>query len=232
MLYYNEFMSAPALTFNSSITKKQIVAVTGLLLIIFIIAHLGGNLFIYGGPKALNAYAHKLHSLGALLWVPRIGLLVVFLIHVIFTYLLVMENIKARGGLTRYAVHKPVGQRSLATRLMPYSGAYIFFFVIWHLMDFALVDQHGPRSFINGVSYGVYGLVFNAFANPVHGLLYIVAVCFLGLHLCHGVESFFQTSGYNHPKYTPMIKKTSHIFALLMVIGYSSIPVYVYLLTH
>ncbi len=216
----------------SSITKKKIVAITGLLLILFIIAHLGGNLFIYGGPAALNAYAHALRSTGPLLWVMRLGLLAVFLIHISVTYCLVMENIKARGGMARYAVDKSVGNRYLATRLMPYSGVYIFGFVIWHILDFAAVDSMGPRSFVNGVSQGVYGLVYNAFLDPIHGLLYIVAICFLGLHLCHGVDSYFQTMGVRSPKYAQAIIKSSHYFALLMVLGYSSIPIYVYLTAH
>ena len=137
---------------NSSITKKQIVAVTGLALVLFIIAHLAGNLFIYGGPDAFNGYAKKLKSFGPVLWMMRGGILVIFLTHVSVTYLLVLENIKARGP-RRYQVDVP--SISWAQRLMPYSGAYLFFYVIWHLLDFTLIDQHGPLSFMNGYSYGL-----------------------------------------------------------------------------
>ncbi len=216
----------------SSITKKQTVAITGLLLVLFIIAHLGGNLLIYGGPHVLNTYSQKLHSMSILLWGMRLGLLAVFLIHVTVTYLLVVENIKARGGLNRYAVDKPVGNRSFTARLMPYSGAYLFGFVIWHLKDFTLIDHHGARSFIHGASQGVYGVVFNSFIDPLHGLLYIIAVCFLGLHLCHGVESYFQTMGTHSTKCKQTIVKLSNYFTFLVVVGYSSVPVYVYLMTH
>jgi succinate dehydrogenase / fumarate reductase cytochrome b subunit len=172
-----------------------------------------------------NGYAKMLHSLGPLLWVMRIGLISVFLTHVSFTYLLVMENIKARGT-QRYKVENP--PLSLAQRLMPYSGVYLFFYVIWHLLDFTLIDQHGPRSFINGHAYGIYGVVVNAFADPLHGLLYILAMCFLGLHLAHGVESFIQTLGFNHARWAKGLKTFSQYFALAMVIAYSSVPVYVY----
>jgi len=210
---------------NSSITKKQIVAVTGLALVLFIIVHLAGNLYIYGGPGVFNGYAKKLKGFGALLWVARAGLLTVFLTHVFVTYFLVLENIKARGA-KRYQVDVP--SISLAQRLMPYSGAYLFFYVIWHLLDFSFIDQHGPRSFINGHSYGLYGVVVNAFADPLHGLLYIMAMCFLGLHLAHGVESFIQTLGFNHARWAKGLKCFSEYFALAVVVGYSSIPVYIY----
>jgi succinate dehydrogenase / fumarate reductase cytochrome b subunit len=210
---------------NSSITKKQIVAVTGLVLVLFIIGHLAGNLFIYGGPEAFNGYAKKLKGLGALLWVARGAILVIFLTHVSVTYLLVLENIKARGS-KRYQVDVP--SISWAQRLMPYSGAYLFFYIIWHLLDFTFSDKHGLRSVINGHSYGLYGVVVNAFADPLHGLLYIMAMCFLGLHLAHGVESFIQTLGFDHARWAKGLKCFSECFALAVVVGYSSIPVYIY----
>ncbi len=215
---------------NSSIAKKQTVAITGLLLILFIIAHLAGNLFIYGGPRLFNAYAHTLHSMGPLLLLARLGLFVVFLIHIFVTHILLIQNIKARGGLKRYAIDQAVGQRSLAEKMMPWSGLYIFVFVIFHILDFAMADQQGPRSFLYGKSYGLYGLVFNTFRDPVHALLYIVAMCFLGMHLSHGVASFVQTNGFR-PKWVAVIKKSSDYFALIMTIGFSSIPVYVYWLS-
>jgi len=208
----------------SSITKKQIVALTGLVLIIFVIAHLAGNLFIYGGPGAFNGYAEHLEDLGILLNMAEYTLLAVFVIHIWTTVLLVLENIKARGGLKRYAVNKPVGNRSLATAIMPYSGTYLLLFVLWHLFDFDLADQAGPRSLIAGKSYGLYGIVVNSFSDPLHSALYIIAMCFLGLHLAHGVESTVQTFGLRNP---PAFQKFSRYFAFLMVIGYSSIPVYI-----
>jgi succinate dehydrogenase / fumarate reductase, cytochrome b subunit len=208
----------------TSITKKQIVAVTGLMLILYVIAHLAGNLAIYVGPALFNGYAEKLKTFGIVLKVLEYSLLSVFLVHVWFTAQVVIENIKARGGVNRYAVDRPVGKRSWATRLMPYSGTYILLFVIWHIFDFTLIDHHGLRSMINGKSYGLYGVVVNSFADPLHSFLYIIAVSFLGLHLAHGVQSTVQTFGLDN---TSFIQKASRYFALLMVIGYSSIPLYV-----
>ena len=211
----------------ASITKKQIVAFTGLALIIFIITHLAGNLWIYAGSAAFNSYAKKMAGLRPFLNFAEAGLLIIFLIHTLVTAMLVIENIRARGGVMRYAVDRPVGERSWGTRLMPYSGTYILLFVIWHLLDFTFANPHGPRSYINHVSYGLYGVVVNAFADPTHSILYIIAMCFLGLHLSHGVDSFLQTLGWRNSKHVSGIKLFSQWFALLIVIGYSSIPVYV-----
>jgi succinate dehydrogenase / fumarate reductase, cytochrome b subunit len=215
---------------KSSIAKKQTVAITGFLLILFIIVHLGGNLFIYAGPHAFNSYAHKLHSFGPLLLIPRALLLIIFLIHIFVIYIIVIENIKARGGFKRYAIDQAVGKRTLAERIMAWSGLYILVFVIFHILDFAWTDPQGPRTFIYGKSYGVYGLVFNSFKDPVHGVLYILAVCFLGMHLSHGFQSMIQTYGFR-PKWESFIKKCSAYFALIIVVGYSSIPIYVYYLS-
>ncbi len=211
----------------SSIAKKQIVALTGLLLITYVIGHLAGNLMIYGGPELFNYYAAKLKSLGPLLKAIEVLLFCIFLVHIWFTVLVVLENIRAKGGLVRYAVDKPVGKRSLATRIMPYSGIYILLFVVWHIFDFTLIDHEGARSYIAGKSQGLYGVVVNSFADPLHGMLYILAVCFLGMHLTHGVQSVIQTFGFNSPRYTPKVQVFSRWFALAMVVGYCSIPVYV-----
>lgn len=221
-------MSNWAQYLHSSIGKKQIVAATGLLLIVFVIAHLAGNLFIYAGPQAFNDYAQKLTGLRPALYVLELGLLWVFLIHMWVTALLVWENYQARGP--RYAVYQPSEKRSLTTRLMPYTGTIILAFVIWHLLDFTFVDREGPRSFMpSGQNLGLYAIVYNSFSNPWHSLGYIVAMMAIGFHLTHGIQSFFQTFGFNHPQYTPLIRKTSDALGVLIAFGYSTIPVYVFM---
>lgn len=213
----------------SSINKKQVVAVTGVLLVVYIIAHLGGNLLIYAGPDVFNGYSKMMHSFLPFLRFIEYSLLAVFLIHISFTAMVVMENIKARGGLNRYAVDKAVGKRSLATRIMPWTGLYILLFVVWHIYDFTLVDHEGPRSMIAGQHYGIYGVVVNAFTDPFHSILYVIAVTFLGFHLAHGVESSLQTMGIKDVRRTAAINAFSRYFAIVIVLGFSSIPLYVYL---
>ena len=209
----------------SSITKKQIVAVSGLLLILYLIAHLLGNLLIFAGPKMLNGYAEFLVGLRPGLYLIELGLFLVFLTHIYFTYLVVLENIQARG--TRYTVYQPVGERSWATRLMPYTGTILLAFVVWHVFDFTLTDHDGARSIVNGQSLGLYGVVYNSFLVPWHSGFYIVAMMCLGLHLSHAIQSVFQTFGFNHPKYTPLIGKMSGVLGWLVALGFSSIPVWV-----
>jgi succinate dehydrogenase / fumarate reductase cytochrome b subunit len=153
------------------------------------------------------------------------GLFVVFVIHLHVTALLVMENIRARGK--SYALMKQVGQRSLAAQLMPVSGFVIFAFVVYHLLDFTFIDHHGPRSLINGVSYGLYGVVYNAFKDPLHSWLYIVAMICVGLHLTHGIQSFFQTFGFMSPRQVPQLKFVSTGLGVLVAAAYTSIPIYV-----
>lgn len=207
---------------SSSIGRKQVVAITGLMLIGFVIGHLAGNLIIYIGADAFNAYAKKLASLRPALYVVESGLLFIFLLHIWFITLLIRENIKARAG--QYQVTKSSPQRSLATRLMPYSGLIVLAFVVWHLLDFTFTDKTGARAVIDGVNYNLYGVVVNSFRNPLHALAYVVAMISVGLHLSHGVESVFQTFGLNSTKSAPLIKKISHGFAIVVVLAYSSIP--------
>ena len=219
-------MSYQTLDFTRSITKKQIVALTGLMLIVFVLMHLAGNLFIFGGPKPFNTYAGTLEHFGILLKMAEWGLFFVFLIHVTFTAFVVCENIAARG-MTRYAVDNSRGPRSIATRLMPYSGTYLVIYLIWHLFDFTWASHKGQLTFIHGKSLGLYGLVVNTFKDPMHSWLYVIAMGFLALHLAHGVESCIQTFGLNDKRFVAQFRKFSQWFALVIMLAYSSIPLYV-----
>ena len=212
---------------KSSILKKQVVAITGLVLIGFVIGHLAGNFFIYGGPEAFNHYADKLKSLRPALNVVEACLVIIFFIHIFLTYLIVLENINARK--TRYETVVPKEQ-TISSRLMPYTGTIILAFVIWHLMDFTFIDHNGPQSILkDGISYGLYGIVYNAFCNPVHSLFYIIAMLALGFHLSHAIQSAFQTFGFYHASYTPRIKSLSNFLSLIITFGYITIPVYIFI---
>lgn len=221
-------MKYPSTYYNSSIGKKQIVATTGLLLILFVTGHLIGNLLIFGGPSLYNNYSKTLLGLRPFLYLIEFGLFLVFVIHMYFTCLVVLENIQARGRA--YEVSKSVGNRSWATRLMPYTGTFLFAFIVWHIFDFTLSDREGLRAIMpDGANLGLYGVVYNSFRDPLHSLGYILAMGCLGFHLSHGIASFFQTYGFNNPKYTPLVEKLSNFIGLLFAFGFSSIPVYVML---
>ncbi|MCA9399316.1 MAG: succinate dehydrogenase cytochrome b subunit [Candidatus Omnitrophica bacterium] len=219
-------MNAISSYFKSSIGRKQVVAVTGALLIGFVIAHLIGNLTFFLGPDVFNAYAKKLAHLRPALNVAEAGLLIIFLVHMCTTYTLVWENIKARQN--KYSTYKPVGKRSLATRLMPFTGTLLLAYIIWHLIDFTFTDHHGVNATLNGIDLGLYGVVYNAFSDPVHSILYIIAMLALSLHLSHGIQSVFQTFGLHGEKITPFAKNLSDGLALFICVMFSTIPMYAY----
>jgi succinate dehydrogenase / fumarate reductase cytochrome b subunit len=210
---------------SSSIGKKQIIAITGLMMAMFLITHLSGNLLMFKGPQALNSYSQMLHDLGGILWVARIGLLGAFVAHFSFTIALVIQNRKARGQSYSTSVNKKT--RSFTARLMPFSGGILFAYIVIHLLDFTFTDVTAVNAMVNGEFLGLYGLVYNEFMNPFDSLFYIVAMMSVGFHLTHGIQSVMQTYGFNHPVYTPLIKKISVVLGSVIAVGFSSIPVYV-----
>lgn len=214
---------------RSSIVRKQIVAATGILLVGFLIAHLMGNLLLYAGPEAFNNYSKKLHDLGPLLWVLRAGLLAVFLAHVYLAIRLTGENHAARGD--RYAVAASKGEGGFAKKSMIYTGLLVLAFILLHLYDFTFRSKTGDPTIIPGVnggeSLGLYGLVWNSFLQPWHAGLYIFAMIVLCLHLSHGIRSLFQTLGVSHDRYTPKIEKIGLALAILIAVGFISIPIMV-----
>ncbi|MGE4170559.1 MAG: succinate dehydrogenase cytochrome b subunit [Candidatus Margulisiibacteriota bacterium] len=210
----------------SSIGKKQVVAVSGLMLILFLIMHLAGNLLIFRGPDVFNAYSEKLHSLGPVLFVIELSLTAVFLIHICFTAMVVVENRRARAK--NYAVNNnPVVKRSLPTRLMPYTGAILIVYLISHLIDFTFTEPSGAMAMVHDRFLGLYGLVFNSFLSPIRVVWYWIAMAAIGFHLAHAIQSVVQTFGFNHPRYTPVIQKISLILGIVIALAFSSIPFYV-----
>jgi succinate dehydrogenase / fumarate reductase cytochrome b subunit len=213
--------------FSSSIGRKQTVAITGLALILFLVGHLAGNLLIYLGPHAYNGYAEKLAGLRPGLYVIEFGLLAVFLTHIHFTSSLVLENIRARSK--RLSPDSPKGERSLATRIMPFTGALLIWFVIQHLLDFTFTAHNGLRSVLaDGQDHGLFGLVYNSFQDPRNVAFYIAAMASVGFHLSHGIESTVQTLGFNHPVYTPRVRSLSRWLGFIIAAAYSSLPIAVY----
>ena len=209
----------------STIQKKQIVGITGLAMVGFVLAHLSGNFLIYKGAEAYNAYAQFLHGLGPLLWVARIGLLAAFVLHIGFTMNLVITNKRARKD-RYYKYQNHTNESSLATRLMPLTGTIILLYIIFHLLDFSLADKIG---LIDGIDYGLFGLVVNTLGDPVHALLYIIAMISVGLHMYHAFQSVFQTFGVMSDSNQQKITAASKVLGVLITVAYSSIPIYILL---
>lgn len=219
---------------RSTVVKELIVGVTGLMLVGFVVMHLAGNTLIFAGPESYNAYAEKLRNMGPLLWVARIGLIAAAATHISTAIMLSIANRKAR--VTRYAVNTYQGPRTVATRTMLSTGVIIFSFIWLHLYDFAFADKTGAASIVhgmnNGESLGLYGVVWNAFGDPVRCLIYILAVSAVGFHLSHAVASIWVTIGLLRDEDTPRADWVARILGWVVALGFSSIPVYVFLHTY
>ncbi|QNI34074.1 succinate dehydrogenase cytochrome b subunit [Alloacidobacterium dinghuense] len=214
----------PAATFwGSTNGKKAVMAVTGAILFGFIIGHLAGNLQIFEGREKLNAYGRFLHSIGELLWPVRIVLIVSVLLHITATVQLWLLKKRARPvGYSR----KEAIASSYASRTMYWSGPIVLAFVIFHLLQFTAGYIHPESQFIEG---DVYHNVVAGFQVWWVSVWYIFSVCLLGFHLSHGISSMFQSLGYNHPKHTPVLKSAAVAIAVIITLGYISIPISVLL---
>jgi succinate dehydrogenase / fumarate reductase, cytochrome b subunit len=203
-------------TIGASIGKKLMMAITGLSFIGFLMAHLAGNLTIYAGKDAFNAYAQKLHTLGPILKVAEIGLLVFALAHVLTGVWLFYQNYNARPQ--KYAIKKSGGGRTIGSRTMPYTGLFLLVFVILHLNNFTFTDKSQTT---------IYEIVSNTFANPSYVLFYIVAMAVAAIHVSHGFWSAFQSLGLNHSKYMTIIMILSIVFAVVVGVGFGFLPIYI-----
>ena len=209
--------------FNSSIARKVLMALTGLGLLGFVVGHLAGNLQIFLGQEALNAYAKFLKDNIALIWPARIGLLAILFVHVVVAIQLTRANKRARGSSYRYQASI---QASAASRYMIHSGMIILIFVIVHLLHFTLgcLDPENYHLVDSKGRHDVYSMVVLGFQDVYYSGGYLVAMLALGAHLSHALSSVFQTLGFNHERYTPKIKVFAPLVAWGIALGYAAIP--------
>jgi succinate dehydrogenase / fumarate reductase, cytochrome b subunit len=210
---------------NSSIGKKLIVAVTGLAMVLFLAAHLTGNLLIYTGKEAFDEYAKFLHEAGhgALIWVARIVLLVVIVLHVWATILLTRENKAARKE--EYA-YKATIQASKSSRIMIWSGLTILAFVIFHILHFTVRTNSHLAEIAKESPYEMVIAGFSGgFLQVLVVLFYVVAMTLLCSHVSHGVASMFQTLGFRSKNAASLIQRISVGYAVVIWVGFVSIPV-------
>ncbi|MFT4841986.1 MAG: succinate dehydrogenase / fumarate reductase cytochrome b subunit [Planctomycetota bacterium] len=204
---------------RSSIGGKVTMAVTGLMLFGFVVSHLLGNLQLLQGPDKINSYAKWLHDLGPLLWLARIGLLAIFVLHIATAIRLSRANKAARP----VAYHKPnTVQANMASRSMLFSGLTLLVFIIYHLLHFTFGvtnPAHHELKAAGADGHDVYAMVTTSFGNPAIAIAYAVFQVVLFLHLSHGLQSMAQTVGIHHARYTPMIKTVSFVVALAIAGG-------------
>lgn len=215
--------------FDSSLGKKYIMALTGFGLFGFVIAHLIGNLQVFLGPEAINRYGSFLQSMGELLWVARISLLVMVLLHIWAAIKLSAENRAARP--IAYENYNPTSA-SYASRTMLMSGLIIFFFIIYHLLhftvqipginftnaDFRLLEDAKGR-------HDVFTMMILGFRQPIVSGFYIIAMTLLSLHLSHGVSAMFQSLGWKKKSYANALNGFATAISIFIFVGYTSIPI-------
>ena len=212
-------MSRVLSPFQTSIGKKLIMATTGGLLLAYVVGHMVGNLQIFLGPEALNAYGRFLHEFlhGGFLLSARLVLLVAVLLHIWAAVSLARANLAARPqGYKR----QQYVEASYASRTMIWSGPILAVFVVYHLLH--LTTGHAHPEFVHGA---VYENTVVGFQNWTVSAFYIVAVLSLGFHLRHGIWSMFQTLGANHPSYNSLIRLFSTVITLIIVFGFITVPV-------
>lgn len=215
---------------GTTIGKKFIVGLSGLALVGFAIAHLLGNLTIFAGADAFNAYAHKLHTMKffgvPLLPFAELGLLAVFLIHIIFTISLTIDNRKARGN-DKYKINasKQQGIIPRFSSRMIATGTVVLIFVLVHVGSFRF-----PLFMRHFEDETLYDIMVRSLTHPLVATFYVLAVLFLGGHLVHGVQSTLRSLGIYHSRITPAVEKVSVGLGFVLAVGFASLPLYLNLI--
>lgn len=201
--------------------RKAVAALTGLGMVLFLIAHLIGNLQIFSTSSAFNDYAKALHD-GPLIVIADIGLLIAFPLHIAMVIWLAIDNKKARGDQP-YKVAGTKQKRGfaavLASKSALYGGLLLLFFVVIHVWHFRL--QHDT------IGYDLRSAVIETLAKPHWGILYAVGSLITGWHLFHGIQAGFRSIGAYHPRYTPIIVKAGAGLSAILALGFAAIPVWI-----
>jgi succinate dehydrogenase / fumarate reductase cytochrome b subunit len=217
--------------YRSTIGKKVIMAVTGLVLVLFVIGHMAGNLQVFIGPAKMNTYAAFLQGLGELLWLVRIALVVALVLHVLMAWQL--TRIKQAARPVGYATRSPQVS-TLASRTMRWGGVLLLAFIVFHILHFTTGSLF-PRASRPDAAYpafshiDVYGNVISAFRVPWVVAFYVVSMLFLMLHLFHGAWASVRTLGLVKPSDNPLRRRTATVIALVVWLGFTAVPVAVFL---
>ncbi len=206
--------------YDTTIGKKAVMAVTGVVLFGFVIAHMLGNLQVFLGPEQLNSYAQSLKDLGPLLWVARLILLLSVVAHVVAAVQLISRSVAARE--VGYRVKKSPAT-SYAALTMKISGPLLVLFIVYHIAHFTAPGVAMGRYEHSGTD--IYANVVNAFSIPWVSGVYIVAQLLLGFHLYHGAWSLLQTLGLSHPRYDGKLRMAAQTLAMVVVFGNLSMPI-------
>ena len=228
-------MNIIANTFNSSVGKKYIMAVTGLILFLFVIGHLAGNLQIFIGREAINRYGNLLQTNPEIIWPVRLVLLLMLGLHIWSASAITLANRAARP--VGYDLYEPVSA-NLASRTMYLGGSIVFLFIVYHLLHYTAEVQYlnfTGRNFETFMEplpgqhpserHDIYKMMVVGFRNPWVSAVYAIGLALLCLHLSHGANSMFQSVGWRTDAYRPFLDKAAQVVAWLIFLGYVSIPI-------
>src|SRR3954466_8261643 len=216
--------------YRSTIGKKAIMAVTGLILVGFVIVHMAGNLQVFIGAARMNSYAAFLQGTAELLWLVRIVLLVSLILHVLMAWQL--TQMKNRARPVGYEMRTPQVS-TVASRTMRWGGVLLLVFIVFHILHFTtgtlFPAASRPDAQYPGFSEtDVYGNVVSAFRNPWVVFFYVFSMLFLLLHIFHGAWSSVRTLGVSKPSRDPLHRRVSTIIAVVIWLGFVSLPLGVF----
>ncbi|HEX6617511.1 MAG TPA: succinate dehydrogenase cytochrome b subunit [Gemmatimonadales bacterium] len=214
-------MSRARALWNSTIGKKAVMAVTGLIMVAYLITHVAANLTVFQGPGTINAYSAFLHGTGGALWVARLVLIAALVLHVVAAVQLTARRQSARP--VAYAGGREPQVSTFASRTIRWGGVLILIFIIYHILHFTLGTVHS--SFVEG---DPFHNVTTGFGNILVVLFYELALIALGLHLYHGVWSSGRTLGVSPPSPRPLKRQLALALALIIWAGFAVIPLAVY----
>jgi len=208
----------------SSIGRKILMAITGLFMLMFVVAHLAGNMTIYGIiPGGINAYAHHLHSFPPLLWGARAFMLAVVLVHLYFGIQLTVENSDCRQR--KYAA-RTFNKNTFFSENMIWTGLLLLLFIVFHLLHFTVKAFPGMNLILDsGGAVDVFAMALSSFRNISYVGIYVFAMAALFFHISHGLQSLFQTLGLSNDRFRPYLTKGGILLALAVFLGFVSIPV-------
>lgn len=206
---------------HSTIGKKVVMAVTGIIGILFVIGHMSGNFLMFQGQEAMHHYAQLLRTSMPLLWAVRTGLMVAVLLHVVSAYQLIMRSRAARPE--DYAVRKPQ-VTTFAAKTVKWGGLLLLVFLVYHIMHMTLGTVHPQFTHLDPYNNLRIGL-----SNPVVAGFYIVAMVALGLHLYHGTWAALRTLSVAPASPQPLKRRAAIVVAAIVAVGFMIIPIAVLL---
>ncbi len=202
---------------QSSIGQKLVIAATGVIMSLFVLGHMTGNLLVFQGPEAIRKYALGLRMFPALLWAVRLGLLASVGLHIWAYWVLSWKSWGARPAGYRVTTYE---ESNWASRTMRWTGPILLAFIIFHILHLT-----------TGTLHSNFDSNFDVYHNLVTGLqvvpvaaFYILAMLALGFHLWHGIWSMFQTFGISQPRYESLARRLATVFTIVVVAGFVAVP--------